>query len=190
MTTARYYDVFDDMRVPGRWHLRMPVDGKGEWIDTWQFTEGRALYIEGPIRFPVRPAGVALEFTLCSMGIPVVHHRVVSLFERLGLQKEVQFIPVEVEGQAEPWFILNALQVIRCIDDTLCEEALHWLPEDNRPDKLGQYRNVRGLKVDPAKIGGANIFRPWGWTVVLIASERVKQAMEEEGITGAEFVEV
>ena len=67
---------------------------------------------------------------------------------------------------------------------------LYWLPEDNRPDKMGQYRNVSGLKVDPAKVGGANIFRPWGWTVVLIISERVKLAMEEEGITGAKFIEV
>jgi len=187
---SKYYEIYDNVYVPGRWHLRMPVNSQGEWIDTWQFNEGRVLEFEGPIRFPVKPAGVALEFTLCSMGIPVVHRRVVSLFERLGLQEEVQFIPVEVEGQTEPWFILNALQVIRCIDDARSEEVFYWLPEDNRPEKVGKYRNVRGLKVDPAKIGDANIFRPWGWLVVLIVSERVKQAMEEEGITGAKFIEV
>jgi hypothetical protein len=82
------------------------------------------------------------------------------------------------------------LQIIQCIDDARCEEVLYWLPEDNRPDVVGQYRNVRGLKVDPSKIGDANIFRPWGWQVVLILSERVKQAMEEEGITGTKFLEV
>ncbi|WP_235216846.1 imm11 family protein [Archangium violaceum] len=186
----KYYKMYDDVYVGGRWNLRLPVDTQGEWIDTWQFNEGRALDIKGPIRFPVRPKGIALEFTLCSMGNPVVHRRVVSLFERLGLQKAVQFIPVEVEGQKEPWFILNALQVIRCIDDARCEEVLYWQPEDNRPDKVGQYRNVRGLKVDVEKIGGAHIFRPWGWLVVLIVSEYVKQAMEAEGITGIKFIEV
>ncbi|MFL5351458.1 imm11 family protein [Archangium sp.] len=184
------YEMYDDMYIPGRWHLKMPVDAQGEWIDTWQFNEGRVLEIEGPIRFPLKRAGVALEFSLCSMGIPVVHRRVVSLFERLGIQKEVQFIPVEIDGQEEPWFILNTLQVIRCIDDARCEEVFYWLPEHNRPDKLGGYKNVRGLKVDPAKIGEANIFRPWGWLVVLIVSERVKQAMEEAGITGIKFLEV
>ncbi|HYO54267.1 imm11 family protein [Archangium sp.] len=187
---ARYYKIYDNVYIPGRWHLRLPVDRQGEWIDTWQFNEGRVLDIQGPIRFPVKPAGVALEFTLCSMGNPVVHRRVVSLFERLGMQKEVQFIPVEVEGQTEPWFILNALQVIRCIDDARCEEVLYWRPEDGEPDKVGQYRNVAGLKVDPAKIGEAHIFRPWGWLVVLIVSEHVKRAMEEEGITGTKFIEV
>lgn len=186
----KYYRVYDDMYIPGRWHLRAPVDEQGEWIDVWQFDEGRVLDIQGPIRFPVKPAGVALEFTLCSFAIPVVHRRVVSLFERLGIQNEVQFIPVQVEGQAEPWFILNALQIIHCIDDDRCEEVLYWRPEDERPDKVGQYRNVAGMKIDPAKVGEANIFRTWGWTVVLIVSERVKLAMEAEGITGAKFVEV
>ncbi|MGZ3459487.1 MAG: imm11 family protein [Archangium sp.] len=188
-TQPKYYDLFDNMSIPGRWNLRGPVDSQGERIDTWQFKEGRVLDIKGPIRLSMKPAGIALEFSL-AMGIPVVHHRVVSLFERLGLQKEVQFIPVEVEGQTEPWFILNALQVIRCIDDARSEEVFYWLPEDDEPERVGEYRNVRGLKVDPAKIGDANIFRPRGWLVVLIVSERVKQAMEEEGITGTEFIEV
>ena len=185
----RYYKLFDKMNIPGRWLLGMPVDEQGEWIDTWQFNEGRVLNLEGPIRFPVKPTGTALEFSH-SMGIPVVHRRVVAIFERLGLQKEVQFIPAQVDGQSEPWFILNTLQVIRCIDDARCEEVLYWLPEDDRPDKVGKYRNVSGMKVDPAKIGDAHIFRPWGWLVVLIVSERVKQALEDEGVTGIQFVEV
>lgn len=106
------------------------------------------------------------------------------------MRGEVQFLRAEVEGQNDPYFILNALQIIRCIDDARCGEVLYWLPEDNRPDKLGKYRNVRGLKIDATKVGDANIFRPWGWTGTLIVSERVKLAMEEEGVTGTRFVEV
>ncbi|HZH15807.1 MAG TPA: DUF1629 domain-containing protein [Archangium sp.] len=160
-----------------------------EYFDTYRFLQGRVLEFEKPIRLSVKPAGVTLDFSH-TMGVPVVHRRVVSLFERLGLQKEVQFIPVEVQGQTEPWFILNALRLIRCIDDARCEEVLYWLPEDNRPDKEGQYRNVAGLKVDPEKIGDAHVFRPWGWKVVLIVSEHVKSALEAEGITGTKFIEV
>jgi hypothetical protein len=197
----KYYEIYDNKYIPGRWHLRMPLftdgeaegaredDDERELFDVWRFKEGRVLEIEGPIRLSMKPAGVALEFSH-AMGIPIVHRRVVSLFERLGLQKEVQFIPVEVEGQTEPWFILNALQVIRCIDDARCEEVFYWQPEDGRPEKLGGYKNVRGLKVDVEKIGDAHIFRPWGWKVVLLVSEHVKQAMEAEGITGAKFIEV
>ncbi|MCY1080709.1 imm11 family protein [Archangium lansingense] len=189
----KYYEIYDDVYIPGRWHLRMPIynqgGGEDDFFDIWQFKEGRVLDIERPIRLSMKPAGIALEFSH-AMGTPVVHRRVVSLFERLGLQKEVQFIPVEVEWQAEPWFILNALQVIRCIDDARCDEVFYWQPEDGRPEKLGGYKNVRGLKVDVEKIGDAHIFRPWGWKVVLIVSERLKQVMESEGITGAKFIEV
>ena len=198
--SMKYYELYDNKYIPGRWHLGMPLfaDGededsgdpeKRELFDTYRFLEGRVLEIEGPIRLVVKPVGIALDFSQ-AQGIPVVNRRVVSLFVRLGLQKEVQFIPVEVEGQTEPWFILNVLQLIRCIDDARCEEVLYWLPEDNRPDKEGQYRNVAGLKVDPEKIGDTHIFRPWGWKVVLIVSEHVKSAMEAEGITGTRFIEV
>ncbi|WP_395843359.1 imm11 family protein [Cystobacter fuscus] len=190
---VKYYDLHDDVYIPERWHLRMPLDdeeGREELFDVGRFKEGRLLDIQKPIRISMKPAGIPLEFSH-ALGVPIVHRRVVSLFERLGLQKEVQFIPVEVEGQKEPWFILNALQIIKCIDDARCDEVLHWLPEDNRPDKQpGEYRNVSGLKVDPEKIGEAHIFRPWGWKVILIVSEHVKRALEEEGITGTKFIEV
>jgi hypothetical protein len=188
----KYYEIDDDKYIPGRWYLRMPLldeEKRGELFDVWQFSEGRYLNIEHPIRMSVKPRGVALEFSH-ALGIPIVHRRVVSLFEQLDLQKEVQFIPVEVEGQSEPYFILNALQIIRCIDDARCDEVFYWKPEHGEPDRVGQYKNVRGLKVDPAKIGDANIFRPWGWDGILIVSERVKLAMMEDGITGTEFVEV
>jgi hypothetical protein len=192
--TARmkYYEIDDDKYIPGRWYLRMPQAdeaGRGEMFDVWRFREGRYLNIEYPIRMSVKPAGIALEFSR-AFGVPVVHRRVVTLFERLGLQREVQFIPVEVEGQAEPYFILNALQIIRCVDEARSDEVFFWRPEDGEPDKVGQYKNVRGLKVEPSRIGDANIFRPWGWRVILIVSERVKLAMDQEGITGTYFVEV
>ncbi|QRK13692.1 hypothetical protein JQX13_19250 [Archangium violaceum] len=168
---------------------RNDEDGREELFDVWRFNEGRVLNIEKPIRLSVKPTGTPIEFSH-ALGIPIVHRRVVALFECLGLQKEVQFIPVEVEGQTEPWFILNALQVIRCIDDARSEEVLYWGPEDGQPDRVGEYQNVQGLKVDPTKIGEAHIFRPWGWKVVLIVSEHVKRAQEKEGITGIKFLEV
>ncbi|AKJ06375.1 Hypothetical protein AA314_08001 [Archangium gephyra] len=95
-----------------------------------------------------------------------------------------------MEGQSEPYFILNALRIIRCIDDARCEEVRYWRPEDGDPDKVGQYRVVAGMRIDPSKVGDSHIFRPWGWTVALLVSERLKQVMEEEGITGTKFVEV
>ncbi|PTL76798.1 hypothetical protein DAT35_48255 [Vitiosangium sp. GDMCC 1.1324] len=178
------------MRIPGRWVLsQLDIDDRGRPMDPWQFDQGKVLHLEGVQLIGVGHPGNALDFSLTELSTPVVSSRVVSVFERLALQDEVQFIPARVEGQSQPYFILNTLQIFRCIDDARCEEVLYWQPEDGRPDKLGKYRNVVGLKVDPARVDGANIFRPWGWTVALIVSERLKRAMEAEGITGTRFIE-
>ena len=184
-----YFRLRDDMRIPGRWMLGSPTDVQGHEVDPWQFSNGRPLDVQGKIRFQVEVAGQSLDFSLDTLAIPVVNGRVVALFEKLGIQ-EVQFIPVEVEGQREPWFILNTLRSIRCIDDAQCEEVKYWKPEDGQPEKVGEYRVVSGMRIDPAKVGDARIFRPWGWEVALVVSEELKEAMTREGITGTKFVPV
>jgi hypothetical protein len=185
---SRFFDLTDDMRIRRRWHLRAPRDEKGQAVNPWQFFESRRLEPQGTIQFPVKPTGQALEFTLDSFATPVVHERVVQVFERLGIQ-DVQFIPAQVEGHEGPYFILNTLRAVRCIDDARCEEVQYWKPEDGQPEKVGQYRVVSGMRIDPAKVGDARIFRPWGWPVALVVSEDLKAAMEDAGITGTKFEE-
>nr|WP_317987913.1 suppressor of fused domain protein [Hyalangium gracile] len=46
------------------------------------------------------------------------------------------------------------------------------------------------MRIDPSKVGDAKIFRTWGWTVALIVSEDIKQALERAGVTGVKFKEV
>ena len=70
------------------------------------------------------------------------------------------------------------------------EEVQHYTPEDGQPNKVGEYRVVAGLRIDPSQVGDAHVFRPWGWPVVLLVSEYLKQAMDQEGFTGTRFTEV
>ncbi|MFL5358537.1 imm11 family protein [Archangium sp.] len=184
-----YFELCSNMRIPGRWVLKSPVDEHGEEVDPWQFTESRVLDVQSGLRLPMALPGRELDFSLTGLGVVVVHGRVVQLFERMGIQ-EVQFLPAQVEGHSGPYFILNTLRVIRCIDDARCEEARYWKPENGQPEKVGEYRVVSGMRIDPAQVGDARIFRPWGWPVALIVSEDLKQAMEAEGITGTRFIEV
>ncbi len=185
----RYYELLDDTRIPGRWQLASPLDEQGNEIDPWQFKKGQVLELGCEPRFPLDLSGSPLDFSWAAFSIPVVHARFVELFERMRVDG-AQFIPAQVEGHPAPWFILNALQIIRCIDDARSEEVQYWKPEDNRPDKLGQYRAVHGLRIDPTKVGDARIFRTWGWRVALIISEDLKVAMETEGLSGTRFIEV
>ncbi|HYO72086.1 MAG TPA: DUF1629 domain-containing protein [Archangium sp.] len=185
----RYYDLRDARQHPGRWHLGSPVDERENELNPWHFFKGRHLELGGVPRFPLDASGHALDFCWAAFSIPVVHGRFVQLFERLGIQ-EVQFIPVEVEGHTGPFFILNTLRTLRCIDDARCEEVQYFKPEDEQPEKVGEYKFIAGLRIDPTKVEGTRIFRPWGWTGSLIVSEYLKQALETERITGTRFVEV
>ena len=186
---ARFFELRDDRRSHDRWHLDAPVDEQGQELDPWQFDEGRVLKLGCVPRFPLYAPGRSLDFCWAAFSILVVNERFVRLFERLDV-RDVQFIPARVEGHEGPYFILNPLRIIRCIDDARCEEVRYFKPEDNQPEKVGEYRVVAGMRIDPTKVGDARIFRPWGWTGALIVSEDLKHALEREGITGTRFVEV
>ncbi|ATB42785.1 hypothetical protein CYFUS_008264 [Cystobacter fuscus] len=188
--TGLYFDLFDDVYIPGRWHLDDPVDQQGQEIRTWQFVRGDPAHVEGRIRIPIYVPGRPLDFSLLAGAtIPVVHARVAAMFAELA-PGDVQLIPVEVDGQSEPYVLLNITRVVKCIDDEASDEVRHWEPEDGRPDETGQYRSVIGMRIDPSKVGDARVFRTWGWSPAIIISEDIKQALERMGATGAKFKEV
>jgi hypothetical protein len=187
---TRYFDLFEDLYVPGRWYLDDPVDPQGREVDLWQFERGEPVDLEGRLRIPMDRPGKSLDFSMTPVGgAPVVHSRVATLFTQL-VPKDVQLVPVDVEGQPEEFFILNVTRVVKCIDDKASKEIQHWKPEDGRPEKTGKYRAVHGMRIDPGAVGDAKVFRPWGWMVVLVVSEELKQALERIGVTGMKFKEV
>ena len=39
--SRRFFEIHDDVYVPGRWHLKVPVDAHSNEVgDPWQFTGG------------------------------------------------------------------------------------------------------------------------------------------------------
>ncbi|HYO55790.1 imm11 family protein [Archangium sp.] len=186
---SRYFQLRDHMSIPERWVLDGPFDEQGNELDSWQFSDGQRIELACVPRFTLSHVGCAVDFSHTGLGVPVIHSRVATILDRLAIQ-DVQLLPARVEGQMEPWFILNILRIIRCIDDARCGEVEYWRPEDGQPEKVGQYSYVHGLRVDPTKVGGAQIFRTWGWDVAIIVAETLKLALEQEGITGMKYVEV
>lgn len=189
---VRYYDLHDDFRAPGRRELSDPVslDGRKKVDSVWLFTSGTAVRGLGRLRATVQPQGRPLDFSLAGAGLtPIVHARVASIFRELA-PDDVQLLPVEVEDCDERYFILVATRLVRCIDERACAEAHRYTPEDGLPERVGHYRTVRGLRIDPGKTDGARVFRSWGWPVSLIVSESIKEALEHAGVTGARFAEV
>jgi hypothetical protein len=189
--SQRYFALREDVYVPGRWYPDEPTDSAGQEVDdVWQFTDGKRVHIEGRLRIPLYRLGTPLDFCTTAVGTtPIVHPKVAAVFAELA-PDDVQFIPVEVQGQSEAYSVLVATRLIRCIDEKASREIAVWKAEDGRPDRTGEYRIVAGMRIDSSKVGDAKVFRPWGWTVALIVSADIKDALERVGAVGVKFTEV
>ncbi|WP_095992197.1 imm11 family protein [Cystobacter fuscus] len=186
---GQYFRLLDDVHIPGRWELDDPVNQQGQTIGTWMFRRGMPVHLEGRIRVPLYVPGMALDFSmLAGASIPVVHARVADVFARLA-PGDVQLIPVQVDGQADPYFLLNITRVVKCIDDEASDEVRYWKPEHGQPENEGEYRSVIGLRIDPTKVGEAQVLLTWGW-IAIIVSEAIKNALIDMGATGPKFAEV
>ncbi|ATB30104.1 suppressor of fused domain protein [Melittangium boletus] len=187
--SPRFFYLSDDVYVPDRWDLGTPTDDQGRELDDYLFKKGEPVSVEGRLRVPIRAYdGKVLDFTEAGISVPVVSAKTASVFSELA-PHDIQLIPVDVEAHPEPFFILVCTRVVKCIDDARCASVQYWKPEDERPELTGTYRAVYGMRIDPSKVGDAQVFRPWGW-VGLMVSENIKQALERVGATGLHFEHV
>jgi hypothetical protein len=187
----RYFELLDDVNVPGRWELNDPTDQGGREVENpWMFRKGEPVQLEERLKVPLTRPGRPLDFSMAGVGVtPVIHAKVAAILTQLA-PADVQLLPVDVASQSEPYFIATVTRVIRCVDDEASEEVRYWKPEDGRPEKVGKYRAVSSMRIDPMKVGDAKVFRTWGWTIALIVSEDIKEAIERAKITGVKFKEV
>jgi hypothetical protein len=188
----RYFELDQDLYIGGRWYLGIPVDGQGQQAGSWLFMEGQPVSVTEPLRVAFSRSGKSLDFSLADAGaIPVVHPRVAAVLTALA-PEDVQAFPIQVEGQPEPYVLINVTRLVDCIDDAASEHVERWIPEDenDQPERAGEYRNVVGMRIDKARVGDARVFRPWGWPVVMVVSEDIKEALERTGATGMKFTEV
>ncbi|WNG17696.1 imm11 family protein [Cystobacter fuscus] len=180
-----FFDLSIDVDVQERWYLTTPTTADGEQVDdVWAFSSGERIDPPGRLRVPVSRPGSPLDFTSAGVGLtPILSRQVASVFREMA-PNDVQLFPVEVDGQAEPYYLLVVARTVRCI------EARLWTPEDGRPEKVGRYRAVSGLRIDKSRVGDARVFRLWGWHPALIVDGEIKAALERTGISGGRFDEV
>ena len=191
---TRYFEMEQDLHVPGRWYLSDPTDQQGRALD-WIFARGQPVQVQGLIKVELNPhaeKGRPVDYSELALdAVPVVHVRVAAVLSELA-PADVQIFPVKIEGQPDQFCIVNVTRVVKCIDDGKSEYVAYYTEDCDevfRP-KIGQYRTVLGMKIDPTRVGDAKIFRPWGWRVALIISEEIKGALERIGTEGVRFSEV
>lgn len=184
----RFFKLSDDVYVPHRWHLATPIDSQGRKVHDWGFKKGAPVHLEGRLRIPMKVAGSPLDFSEAGLRVPVVHLKVASILSELA-PGDVQFIPADIEGQPDPYLVLVATRLIRCIDEK-ASKVQFWRPEDGLPEKVGKYYSVDHMRIDKATVGNAKVFRPEGWSGTLIVSEEIRDALEHMHATGTRFDEV
>jgi hypothetical protein len=186
---TQYFDLSADLSTPGHWELGKTLDERGQEVWPWLLMQGAPAALEGRLKLHIRFPGKPLDFSFAAFDVPVVSDRVASLLtaEAPG---DVQLLPVDIDSRSDPRFLVNVIRTVRCIDDHASTEVQYWTEEDGDPERAGEYRAVHGMRIDPSKVGDAKVFRPWGWTVALIVSEDVKDALERAGVTGVKFTEV
>jgi hypothetical protein len=166
------------------------LDAQGKKVGARLYLNEASIRFDGRLRVPILHPGSPLDFSLADAGdFPVVTEMVASTLAELA-PGDVQLYPVEVDSRPEPYFLVNVARMVKCIDEAASEEVRYWTPEDNRPDKLGQYRAVYGMRIDPSQVGDASVFRTWGYPRALLVAEDVKEALERTGATGLRFTEV
>lgn len=173
-----------------QWLIETPTRKSGEAFDEpWMFADGRVLPDLGPIKTQISHPGTRRAFVFSVIEkAPIVSEAVANVFRTLA-PDEVQFLPVSIDGESEPYFIVNVTKVVDCIDEARCQEVQHY-PEGSFPEYAGEYRWIYGLRIDPAKTEGARVFRLKKFKTALIVSEDIKVTLERVGNLGVSFERV
>ena len=184
----QYFRLIDDMsmRMRWRWHIGEVFLPDGTEPD---LTGGIRLEDTRPLRADVHHIGHVLDWCRTSFGVPIATKALADTISSI-VGPDVQCIPVTISGQSGR-MVINALRLIRCIDEQRSEFQKYTEGNPIRPDLAGHYESVPKMVLDRSAIRpDAHFFRIMYWEVALIVSEVVKDAMERVGCYGAEFVEL
>jgi len=180
---VRYFELFDDIEVPGRWHLG-EVTSSG--IARTDLLRGVPIDVADALTTSITHPGRPLEFCLTSFGIPVASEQLADAITSVAAA-DVQRLPLRISG-CNGYEVLNAMRSVACLDESQ-SDFMKWVPGDHRADLIGQYRMVIKLVIDPMLVPeDAHTFRVTGWPVALLVSEVVKRVMEERGCLGGKFI--
>jgi hypothetical protein len=176
----KYYSLYDDMGTDERWYLDDPAGPSGEWIGT---ALTRATRYEGltPLTCRVHHPGPPLELTISLYNVPVVTDRVAELLLQHA-RDEIQLLPTEAAGYSGRLWAVNILSAPDCVDEVRSEEVRRWTEADGRPDRIGDYREIYGLQIDPVRATGSMILRPKGWLLEIIVAEPLATALTQAGV--------
>lgn len=183
----RYYELIDDVLRPGRWCL-----GRIEEVeDNWDFAAPWREIGADCLHTHVQTPGEELDYSEGGYAhVPFLSERARRALSSLdGIDTQAKLIPVTIRGQPnlQPYYALRVLQARACVD----ERRSDWY-RPNAHINANSLPRIYGafftLAIDPAATDGLDLLRIEGGFGYIIASERMKDAFEHAGISGAIFL--
>ena len=187
----------DFEKFPNMWHLINALDDKGEefyLLEKLLGEDGKIVSVEINKRYPDRFQPV--DLTIMTIGnVLIMKKKLADLIETHGgrvLRFPIVLLPDDMEGYEAVLTLdfpkgmvdLARAKEYKFYDQEYCDEL-------GVPDKLGRLRKVYPLHLNPDLIPqDLSIFRVWEYRVDLIISEPLKQAFEQQGVTGVYYREV
>lgn len=178
--TARFFDLAIDMTDGVQWLLDAPTTGgPGFTFGFYSVGERR----DGVVATTtvLRP-GVPQPLSWTQSMVPVVTEEVRDLIEEVT-PGAVQWVPLEIEGHPEPRFLMNILHLIDCID---VDRSVG----KQRPpgDEKGGWSSLTELHVKADLDPECDVFRVAGFSVIIVISGRLKEALDAAGVRSMRYV--
>lgn len=190
-----YFRIHFDPNLRSQWFLDTPISNSG---DEWAFWRLRGNVLGNDDlkvwRTKVIRSGQTLPFSFAGFDVPIVDRQVGQLITEEA-PGQVQLLPLEIEKTDDGvlhsgYFILVATKAVRCVDERR-SDFIKWEVNDNRPDKVGEYRMISKLSLDSSLIPhDLKIFRIQGWQQALIVSESLAKSLRNCVELGIHFESV
>jgi len=141
-----YYEAWQDMDIEDQWFLSDPFDEDGNEIIGWNFTIGKeySFSLPCPAFVKVKQKGRVLPVSFGGLDVPYVNQSIKSALAKT-CNKNIQFIPVSVEGKGLQYYIMNTL----CLLDSVSNlSEIDYYREDEWPEKAGEPKDILKLVLD------------------------------------------
>lgn len=161
-------------------------DDAGEPLDESTLVQCIPCRARLPLRYEARKGGRVYDWNWGLFLLPIIRSAIAEqLLEVAGA--DVELVPLEVPGVEEPMSVVNILSRPDCVDELRSAEVRRFTAADGDPERVGKYKWVGGLIVDPLRVGGANLFRVAGYEIAMVASRRFVDVARRAAWTGIDF---
>lgn len=180
-----YYRMTADMNVEHRL-LGAMSDPEDTPLPFAAFVKGRRYDGPTPVTARVYHPGPRRDVTYGEAETVAMRR---ALAERIAecAPDHVQLVPLRIEGDSDEWRLVNVVTLRDCLDltrsDVVMRAGAGAAPD---PDEVN-YRHVRHLHIDPARVEGAPIFRVKHFWQALILSDAVVDVLRRAEAVGAVF---